>query len=59
MPLMKHGSTQTPQFAMNSDGTVAVSDIYLFMNGLWLVTFYVGPSTAPMDSAAFTFCIDG
>ena len=67
---MGHASNQTPQLAKNADGTFTVSDIYLFMPGLWTVTLSVtaAPSTsdagatpsAPvvLDSAVFTFCID-
>jgi hypothetical protein len=66
MPKMGHGSSQVPQLAANPDGTFSVSDVYLFMDGLWQVTFTVtGPETdggaAPtaIDSAVYTFCIDG
>ena len=35
MPQMGHSSDQTPQVAVNADGTFSISDIYLFMPGLW------------------------
>jgi hypothetical protein len=68
MPQMGHGSDQTPQIAANTDGTFDVSDIDLFMDGLWTVTFTVteppaedAGSKAPLliDQGVFTFCING
>jgi hypothetical protein len=66
MPKMGHGSSQVPQFAANPDGTFNVSDVYLFMDGLWTVTFTVsspgtdgGAKPAAIDDAVYTFCIDG
>jgi hypothetical protein len=59
MPLMGHGSDQVPQVAANADGTFTISDVYLFMNGLWTVTINVMSGSAITDSAVFTFCIDG
>jgi hypothetical protein len=66
MPKMGHGSSQVPQLAANPDGTFAVSDVYLFMDGLWTVTFTVsspetdgGAKPAALDDAVYTFCIDG
>jgi hypothetical protein len=68
MPQMGHGSDQTPQLTANADGSFGVSDIYLFMDGLWTVTFTVteppaedaGSKTpATIDQGVFTFCIDG
>jgi len=66
MPRMGHGSSQVPQLAANGDGTFSVSDVYLFMDGLWTVTFTVvapevdgGAKPAVLDTAVYTFCIDG
>lgn len=68
MPQMGHGSDQTPQVTANADGSFGVSDIYLFMNGLWTITFTVteppaedaGSKVTPtLDQGVFTFCIDG
>ena len=63
MPLMGHGSDQVPSIAANADGTFTVTDVYLFMQGLWTVTVKVtqpadGGAEAPLDSAVFEFCID-
>ncbi len=65
MPKMGHGSSQVPQIAANPDGTFTVSDVYLFMDGLWTVTFSVagtetdgGAKPVAVDSAVYTFCID-
>jgi hypothetical protein len=68
MPQMGHGSDQTPQVTANGDESFGVSDVYLFMNGLWTITFTVteppaddAGSKAPLivDKGVFTFCIDG
>lgn len=66
MPLMGHGTGQVPQFSANADGSFDVSDIYLFMNGLWTVTFTVtaaptedGGAPVKEDTAVFAFCING
>jgi hypothetical protein len=68
MPQMGHGSDQTPQLTANADGSFGVSDLYLFMNGLWTITFTVteppaedaGSKVPPtLDQGVFTFCIDG
>jgi hypothetical protein len=73
MPRMGHASDQTPQFAANADGTFTVSDIDLFMPGLWTVTFSVlsappaqgqqieclsTPPTSALDTGTFSFCTD-
>jgi hypothetical protein len=71
MPQMGHSSDQTPQVAANADGTFAISDIYLFMPGLWTITLSVlatddagtvptTTSTPPivLDEAVYTFCVD-
>jgi hypothetical protein len=75
MPQMGHGSDQTPQIAAGAaGGTFAISNIYLFMPGLWTITLTVtalptvddggteaGTTThAPvtLDDAVYTFCIN-
>jgi hypothetical protein len=64
MPLMGHGSDQTATIAANADGTFAVTDIDLFMPGLWTVTLSVtasgdaGASPATLDKAVYTFCVE-
>ena len=62
MPQMGHGSDQTPTLAANADGTFTVSDLYLFMDGLWTVTFTVstaGATPTVLDKAVYSFCLDG
>lgn len=69
MPLMGHGSDQTPTVASNPDGTFTATDIYLFMPGYWTMTVKVAepgdagatlnPATVPIvNEAAYSFCID-
>jgi hypothetical protein len=64
MPLMGHGSDQTPTITANADGTFSATDVNLFMPGLWTVTTSVtatgdaGPTPATLDKAVYTFCIE-
>lgn len=65
MPKMGHGSSQVPRIAASgTDGEFTVSDVYLFMDGLWTVTISVasppvdGGTPKILDSAVYTFCID-
>lgn len=39
------------------DGRYAISNLYLFMPGLWQVTFDVTTAAGDSDSAVFSFCI--
>lgn len=55
MPDHGHG-TSTPTITPNSDGTITVSSIYLFMTGLWQTTI-VAEAGGQMDSAMFSFCV--
>jgi hypothetical protein len=57
MPLMSHG-TSTPTIVANGDGTFNVSNVYLFMAGLWEVTMSAKNGTQ-VDSASFFFCVVG
>jgi hypothetical protein len=68
MPLIGHGSDQTPTVTSNADGTFTATDIYLFMPGYWQMTVkvaepsdadvIVNPATVPIvDQANFSFCI--
>jgi YtkA-like len=66
MPQMGHGTGQIPQFMSNADGSFTVSNIYLFMDGLWTVTFDVTTPPASgsskgtvVDTVVYTFCING
>lgn len=54
MPQMGHGVGTTPVVAAQSGGVYDVSDVYLFMPGIWQLTFQGGPGG---DSAAINFCI--
>jgi hypothetical protein len=55
MPLHGHSSSVLPTVMSNGDGTYVVS-LYLFMQGLWQITFTAQAGSAT-DSAMFTFCI--
>jgi hypothetical protein len=55
MPDHGHG-TSTPQIVANPDGTITVSNLYLFMLGVWRTTI-VAQAGGAMDSAVFWFCI--
>jgi hypothetical protein len=74
MPLMGHGSDQTPTVTANADGTFTATDIQFFMPGLWTVTLSVTeavdagaaddaaalPSKTPVtiDQVVYTFCVN-
>jgi len=58
MPDHGHGSPETPVATPNADGTYTVQPLYLFMNGLWQITF-TAKAGAVSDSATFSFCIGG
>jgi hypothetical protein len=55
MPDHGHG-TSTPTITPNPDGTITVSDLYLFMIGLWQTTI-VAEAGGENDSAVFSFCV--
>lgn len=57
MPLHMHGSSVAPTWMSNGDGTYEAS-IYLFMPGLWQVTFKA-EAGATADSVTYTFCAGG
>ena len=60
MPDMGHGSSETPQITpMTTDGMYQVGGIDLFMPGIWTNTFTITPTSGPVTTAVFTFCIDG
>ncbi len=58
MPDHGHGSPETPMATPNADGTYTVQPLYLFMNGLWQITF-TAQVGAVSDTATFSFCIGG
>lgn len=57
MPLMSHG-TSTPAIVANGDGTFNVSNVYLFMAGLWQISMTAKNGTQ-VDSGSFFFCVAG
>jgi hypothetical protein len=59
MPDMGHGTSVVPSMTANADGTYTVQPLYLFMAGVWSVTFTTTPESGPSDSAAFFFCVEG
>jgi hypothetical protein len=59
MPDHGHGTTVTPQVTSAGGGNYTVSSLYLFMAGVWRVTFTNTPASGPADTAVFYFCIPG
>ena len=57
MPLMGHG-TSAPAIVANGDGTFNVSNVYLFMAGLWQISMTAKNGTQ-VDSGSFFFCVAG
>jgi YtkA-like len=56
MPQHMHASTAEPVVQDNNDGTFTVSNLYLYMPGVWQVTVNATSGTTT-DSAVFTFCL--
>lgn len=54
MPDHGHGSPRVPVLTANGDGTYALSDIFLFMAGVWEISL----QTSPQETATFTICVD-
>jgi hypothetical protein len=59
MPDMGHGTSIVPSMTSNGDGTYSVQPLYLFMAGVWSITFTTVPASGPSDSAVFFFCVEG
>jgi YtkA-like len=59
MPDHAHGSSVTPTVSTNQDGTYTVSNLYLFMPGIWQITFGATPPGGTADSAVYYFCVPG
>jgi hypothetical protein len=60
MPEHGHGSSATPIVTpKGADGTYQVTNIELFMAGLWQITFTVTPASGPNQAVVFTFCVEG
>lgn len=58
MPDHGHGTSVQPMVTANADGTFDVAPVYLFMPGLWQITFDIKTTTST-DSVVFSFCIAG
>jgi hypothetical protein len=56
MPQHQHPSTALPTAMSNGDGTYTIDNLYLYMQGVWQVTF-TAKSGDTTDSAMFTFCL--
>jgi len=59
MPDHGHGTSVRAQASANGDGTYTVTPLYLFMPGVWRITFISAPDAGASDSAVFFFCIPG
>src|SRR4051812_20221326 len=57
MPEHGHGSPTIPQISNQGGGNYKVSQLNLFMPGIWRITFF--PSNASSDTAEFWFCVQG
>jgi hypothetical protein len=56
MPQHQHPSTALPTASSNGDGTYTIDNLYLYMPGVWQVTF-TAKSGDTTDSAMFSFCL--
>jgi hypothetical protein len=54
MPDHGHGSPMKPVLTANPDGTSTLSDLFLFMGGVWQITF----TESPQEFATFAICLD-
>jgi hypothetical protein len=68
MPQHCHGPGYEPFVDGGADGIYTVSDAYLFMDGVWQLTFTTAdagyknscpPNALPDDSQQFNFCVGG
>jgi hypothetical protein len=59
MPDHGHGSSVTPDVTPTSGAAFTVSPLYLFMPGVWQVTFTATPDAGVADQVQFEFCISG
>jgi YtkA-like len=58
MPQHGHPSTALPMPVEKGGGVYEVDDLYLYMAGIWQVTFVVKSGTST-DQTTFTFCLVG
>jgi hypothetical protein len=56
MPQHQHSSTAQPAPRNNGDGSYEIDDLYLYMAGVWEVTFEA-QSGSTSDSAVFRLCL--
>lgn len=54
MPEHGHGSPRVPEVTPNADGTYAVTGLYLFMAGLWEISFLAANGS---EAAMFSICV--
>jgi hypothetical protein len=54
MPDHGHGSPRTPVLTDNGDGTFTLSDLFLFMGGVWQITFAAGTT----EKATVSLCVN-
>jgi hypothetical protein len=60
MPDHLHGtSVKAKVSAAAGDGQYTADPLYLFMTGLWQVTFDVATASGTKDSVVFSFCVGG
>jgi uncharacterized GH25 family protein len=59
MPDHGHGTSIQPKVTPGEAGQFEISNLVLFMPGLWTVTFTVTTPTPTTDTAVFGFCIGG
>ncbi|HZS40261.1 MAG TPA: FixH family protein [Polyangia bacterium] len=58
MPDHGHGTSVTASVTpAGNDGTYTVTPLYLFMAGLWQVTFTIKSSTGTSDTVVFSYCL--
>ena len=57
MPDHNHGTSIKAVATPQPDGTFSVTPLYLFMPGVWRVTFTMPSSTGVPESIAFFFCV--
>lgn len=54
MPDHGHASPKTPTVTANADGTHTVGDLFLFMGGVWEITFATGAT----ERATLSICVE-
>ena len=60
MPDHGHGSSVKAVITAQADGNYSVTPLYLFMPGVWRITFSLpGADAAPPEDVVFFFCVAG